>query len=468
MVSIPPKCAGLVAAMLLGGAAAHADFRAILSHYKAGDYEAAHAGFLSLAELGDCASQFNLGSMALQGQGGPQDRGTGVGWVEAAEQNGCQSLVDGRLPALKAQLTEPERRSAASIIERYGREALRRQQVVDLNFAPCAELTPPHVVEAAAGAYPSGSHRELLGGLVITEFTIGVDGFARDPRVLLSQPTPQFAAAAIEAWLNSRFTAATYRGAPMELRVQLQNTTASPSKGTAGGTPLQGVREAAEAGDSVAAYTLALAAPFDASLSLYAAKSNQLLVGTARDGNPQAQYLVWSRLQAVAACRAGAAGAAWLSHAADGGEAAAQLALASELAAPGASAAQLAQARALLELAASSDDYYVRKHVAALLAASPFAELRDPATARTLATGLAAGAIQADPQMFEVIAAARAAAGDFRGALTQQRLALSKAYALGWSTQAMEEHLAAYRSGVPWRGDLFGYPAALHAQVTRQ
>ncbi len=32
----------------------------------------------------------------------------------------------------------------------------------------------------------------------------------------------------------------------------------------------------------------------------------------------------------------------------------------------------------------------------------------------------------------------------------------------------MEEHLAAYRSGVPWRGDLFGYPAALHAQVTRQ
>jgi len=35
--------------------------------------------FLALAELGDCSSQFNLAAMALKGQGGPKDAGSGVG-----------------------------------------------------------------------------------------------------------------------------------------------------------------------------------------------------------------------------------------------------------------------------------------------------------------------------------------------------------------------------------------------------
>ena len=43
-----------------------------MSEYNAGHYEVAHAQFLALAELGDCPSQFNLGAMALKGQGVPE------------------------------------------------------------------------------------------------------------------------------------------------------------------------------------------------------------------------------------------------------------------------------------------------------------------------------------------------------------------------------------------------------------
>ena len=58
----------LVCGAVLASQLAHADFRQGLKDYTSGNYEAAHAQFLALAELGDGASQFNLGAMALQGR----------------------------------------------------------------------------------------------------------------------------------------------------------------------------------------------------------------------------------------------------------------------------------------------------------------------------------------------------------------------------------------------------------------
>src|SRR5205823_6337275 len=129
------SCAGALSIAV----AAHADFRAALADYNAGRYLAAHEQFQRLAELGDCSSQFNLGAMALKGQGGPKDSGSRVGWLRPA--------------------------------------------------------------------------------LVITVLTIGADGLARDPEILLALPGEGFAASAVEAWLNSRFAPATRAGAPVESRL---------------------------------------------------------------------------------------------------------------------------------------------------------------------------------------------------------------------------------------------------------
>src|SRR5215467_9532166 len=96
-------CAALAAGAMLC-AVARADFSAALRDYNAGHYDQAQAQFLALAELGDCSSQFNLGAMALKGQGGPKDRGAGAGWLEAAASNGCQQLVGDRLATLRAGL----------------------------------------------------------------------------------------------------------------------------------------------------------------------------------------------------------------------------------------------------------------------------------------------------------------------------------------------------------------------------
>lgn len=454
------RAAGALVAVsaLLATLTARADFQAALGEYKAGHYDAARAQFLALAEVGDCSSQFNLGAMALAGQGQPKDSGSGVGWLQAAAGNGCERLVGNKLAGLTAKLSTEESRSAAAIVARYGREALQAQGVVYPDSS-CSGMRSAQVLESTVPEDPRPAGGRAQSALVITELTIGVDGLARDPEVLLAVPERGFAAAAVEAWLNSRFAPATRDGRPVESRLQAKLLFAAGA--TLPNTDaFRQALPAADSGDPAAGYLVGLAGTVDSSLGIPSARAGQLLLASARDGNPQAQYWLGSQLRFATACQGRGDGTVWLRHAADGGSAAAQLLRATDLLHAGSADAQAAEARTLLGRAASSDSFYVRKHVAALLAASPIDAVRDPGTALAVAMKLTAGEIQSDPQMFEAVAAAYAANGDFHNAVAQQRVAIAKARRLAWNTHLMDERLAAYRSGKPWRGDLFAVSSA--------
>jgi TPR repeat protein len=460
-MSVPAlRTALLVAAALAppgtlpAATAAPRSFQAALSEYRAGDFDAARAAFLSLAELGDCSAQFNLAAMALHGQGGPKDPGSGAGWLEAAAGNGCGQLVGDRLSGLTATLSPEEAHRAAGIMARYGPQALHAQGVVNPDFS-CADTRPPSVVSAPAPETPAAA-RGHQPALVVTALTIGADGHARDPQVLLAEPDDSFVAASVEAWLNSQFAPAQRGASALPARLEAKTLLVDRGGSLADAEFFRRARPAADAGDPAAEYLVGLAATHDGSLGIPEARARQLLLDAARDGNPDAQYWVGSQLRASAACHPAADGAVWLRHAADGGDGAAQLLLARDLLAGAPDASQLAQARTLLGQAARSDSYYVRKHVVALLATSPLDAVRDPPAALGLARRLAAGDITTDPQMYEAVAAAFAANGDFNDATAQQQLALQKAYALGWNTHVMRERLDAYRHGRAWRGDLLG------------
>jgi len=458
MVRVRSVCATLGLSALSSAIPVHADFQAALREYNAGHYDVAHAQFLALAELGDCSSQFNLGAMALQGQGGPKDAGSGVGWLQAAAGNGCERLVGNKVAGLTAKLNADESAAAAGIVARYGRDALHTQGIVSPDFS-CREQVAASVLLAPAPEYPHLAGDTRQGAVVITELTIGVDGLARDPEILLAVPETGFPAAAVESWLNSRFVPASRGGAPIESRLQAKSLFAvEAGSGLSGMDAYKSARQRADAGDPVAAYLVGLTATLDASLGISSARAGQLLLAAARDGDSRAQYWVGSELHATSLCHGQVNGAVWLRHAADGGSASAQLMLATDLLSADPSAAQAAQARSLLERAATSDSYYVRKHVVALLAASPLDAVRDPGTALSVAMKLAGGEIQSDPQMFEAVGAAYAANADFRQASAQQQLAIRRARSLAWNTRVMAERLAAYRGGRPWRGDLFALP----------
>jgi uncharacterized protein len=443
----------VAAGLALTSALAHADFQAALGEYRAGHYDAAHQQFLALAELGDCSSQFNLGAMALKGQGGVPDTGSGVGWLQAAASNGCQQLVGNKLPALTAKLTPDEARNARAILARYGRDALISRGVLNPDLT-CSGTAPPTVLSQPKPEYPpEGAHRNAI---VIAALTIGADGRARDPEILQSVPDERFAASAVAAWLNSVYAPAERNGQAVESRVQAKMLFNYAGAEKLADEPVfRQARPAANSGDAAAEYLVGLTSTLDGTLGLSPGQGSDLVLASARDGDPSAQYWVGSQLHTTASCHPHADGDVWLQHAAEGGNAAAQVLLARELLRGGAGAAQITQARALLEKAASSESYYVRKHVAALLAASPIEGLRDPPTALSVAHRLAAGPIQSDPQMFEVLAAAHAANGDYHDAVAQQERALEKAKTLGWNTTAMTARLAAYRNHQSWQGDLF-------------
>lgn len=453
-MKLSSSCATLAVAASFVATAAHADFQAALKEYNAGHYDIAHAQFLALAELGDCSSQFNLAAMALQGQGGPKDPGSGVGWLQAAAGNGCEPLVGHKVAGLQAQLSADEQHAAAAIVARYGRDALQAQGILSPDFS-CRAVIAPSVQLSPTPEYPHLAGPAPEGAIVITELTIGPDGRARDPEVLLAVPASGFAAAAVESWLNANFTPAMRGGLPVESRLQAKFVFTHAGGTLADTDTYKTARQRADAGDADARYVLGLTATLDTSLGIPSTRAGQLLLGAARDGDARAQYWVGSQLRASSSCHPQASGAVWLQHAAAGGSAAAQLPLARDLLRANPSGAQLAEARALLERAALSDSFYVRKHVVALLAAAPQDAVRDPATALALASKLAAGEIQSDPQMFEAVGAAYAASGDFSNAARQQQIAIKKARSLGWDTRAMAQRLATYQHDQAWRGDLF-------------
>ena len=349
---------------------AHADFATALKDYNEAHYDSARTQFLALAELGDCSSQFNLGAMALKGQGGAQDRGSGVGWLQAALSNGCRQQVGEKLPALSASLSPEQARAAAAILAQYGHDALQAQGAVNPSFE-CRGEVPATVQTTPAPEYPHLKAGESPEAIVITAFTIGVDGFARDPQVLLAVPESGFPAAAVEAWLNSRFTPATRGGVAVESRLEAKLRFVGASGSLASSPVYKAALPAASAGDPAAQYLVGLTANQDASLGIMLARSGQMLIDAARAGNADAQYWIATQARAASACHPQANGLVWLRHAAEGGNAAAQADYATELLRAAPTAAQIVQARTLLERAIASDNYYARKHAVALLASIP-------------------------------------------------------------------------------------------------
>jgi len=433
---------------------ARADFDAAMQDYNAGNLDAAHAQFLQLAELGDCSSQFNLGAMTLKGQGVPKDRGAGIGWLQAAVSNGCGAQVGDKLPGMVASLTPEQTSAAAAVLARYGHDALRAQGVVDPSFE-CPGTTP-----AVAGDTPTPDYPRIKGGgapeaIVLTAITVGTDGRPRDPQVLLAVPPEGFPASAVEAWLNSRFTPALRSGAPVESRLVAKLRFVGSSGNLAAAPAFKSALPQAALGKPPAEYIVGATGSLDSGLGITAPRAGQMLLDAARAGNADAQYWIGTQLRAAAACHPQADGMVWLRHAAAGGNPAAQVDVAAALLRGSPTPEQVSAAHGLLVAALASGDYYARKHAVALLATSPVTAVRDAKAALGGALQLLAGEIQSDPQMFEAVAAAYAANREYGDAVSQQRVAINKARALGWDTAIMEQRLSAYRGDSAWQGDLY-------------
>ena len=448
---------------LLACTVARADFKWAMSQFDAGRYEAARAEFLALAALGDGNSQYNLGAMTLKGQGGPGSKGTGVGWLLAAAENGYHELPAEKLHSLKASLSEAELHDAEQVLDVYGHEALLRTTLPSDHMS-CAGLVQGR---PALTNDPLDAFMHAHTGIILVAFTIGADGHLRDPelRAVISDLTAeQLAPLLFEPLMRWHWRPATVNKVLRELRVVIKVLPYGTPNGKGGVTwqthQLEKLYAAAEGGNADAAYFYGMMRYLDDS-QVHEARPRDFLLIAAQAGHPKAAHEVARRFDWLSLCNKGEdpRKLPWLRYAAAAGETSADLDLAQALLNQTPSSEQLAQIRSLLQGAATSDSFHARKHAVALLAASPVEAIRLPEAALAAAQSLARSPIQSDPQMFEAVAAAQAANGDFVQAEAQQHIALTKAKALGWNTRFIEERLDAYRNKRAWYGDVFAMPA---------
>ncbi|MGE0438450.1 MAG: energy transducer TonB [Steroidobacteraceae bacterium] len=437
---------------------AQADFRTALGEYHAGQYGPARHEFLRLAKVGDAASQHNLGTMALHGQGSPVDLGEAYGWFRAARENGQDDVSDAQLAGLRSELKPADEARAAQIVAAYGRAAMSSGVLPPSpESAQCARYVPPAVLVEAPAPFAHAAREAGRSGVGIVAFTVGTDGVARDPVLVATMPAPPFGQPAVDSVLNSRYTSARFDDRPVAARTW-SHVGFKLSAGVASiwsREILAGLKAAAVGGDLPSLYLYGVIARLDPTLGESRENAEAIILEAAQAGNADAQF--WLAMSLAETRRCGEdRSLPWLRAAAEGGHVIAGVALGEHLLEGEPDVARVAEARRLFSNVVGSDNAWALKHAIAHLASSPREALRDAPTALRASARLFVKDrnLSQDPQTFDALAAARAANGDFRGAAKAQQQAIAAAGSLQWNPSRMHERLAAYRAGTMWYGHL--------------
>jgi TPR repeat protein len=447
--------AALVSLALSAAAApAHADFQRAVAKHAAKDFEAARVEFLQLAELGDAPSQFNLGAMSLRGEGVPKDTAVAVGWMIAAAENGYEGLAREKIDAARAALAPADAARAQAIVDRYGKAAIAARVLPadDDYWLTCENVQP-----ARTGPVPDIYWTGENDGFVVIAFTIGADGLAHDPEVVLSVPHGMYDYAAQKSVMGGRHTPAMRDGHPVEMRTQTTYTLTVRGGGALWNVGSFGrMRQGAAAGDPGSQYIVGIAGVLDSTLGMDADEASTMVLRAGQGGIPQAQYWAARRFDTGPMCRDAVRSKAWLDAAVTAGYAPAQIAQARRLLEAG-DAANVARVRELVRAAASSEDPYVLKHVVALSIDPRLAPV-DAAFLRDVGKRLPPPRLRVDPLEDEAVAAAFAADGQWDKAVDSERRALDRANDYSWNTDAIAARLASYQAHRAWSGDLLQVP----------
>lgn len=443
---------------IAGPQPAFADFQSAYKNYREGKFAEAAAEFMELAQLGDSPSQFNLGVMSVRGEAMEKDAGTGVGWMLASLENGYPGITADKVADFKNSLTPEQKTQAEAIVSKYGKEAIARHALPG-RFArteQCRSFTPARAGQLAKPYYPISALQDQRDGIVVIQATVGVDGLARDPHILVAAPEKVFDNPTIDALLKSRFIPATRNGQAVEAQFVFRLTYSMESGELWNVRAIKKIREAADQGHPSAKYIMGLLGTLDSTLKIPADKAREMILSAAQAGHPQAQYWVADQMRVAQHCGDDTKRKLWLKPAAKG-DANAQIELV-HMYLENPDSAAVDEIKSLLSAAISADSAYTLKHAVALYAAPPLELLRDSAAAMALVPRLKKHDDSLDPHINEAMAAAYAANGDFKNAVIQQERTIKKADKLYWSTAKMDERLAAYKEKRVLTGDLFAVP----------
>jgi len=457
----------LVAASLVVPGATRADptpLESGISHYQKKEFTAARQELGTIVELGNADAQALYGVMLRNGDGGPADVAGAVGWMLAAADNGFKELrgQSAKLAAALAALPPDQRQSANDIVARFGRDGLLARLTPTLaDTLPCTNSRPVAKFETVTAEYPYGARRISQNADVAVDLRVGRDGLVREPDVTGVFPVgSEFAAPSIQAMLRSRFRPATVDGAAVPASYRMNLAFRMLDGGTLWDDAA--VRTAiaqAKAGNPGSEFLVGSAAILDPNeFGMRYMDALLTLHRAAQAGHVEAQYRLAKELALRSFCAPSAKADRWLTLAAAGGSARAQLMRARQLlqSAPGDSDRR--DAKAMLLAVAQSGVTFARRIAIGILASTPFDDVRDPAAAAASMQATKDETYNRDPLTWEAYASAYAATGRFSDAARAERKAYEFASEYRWNTSAIVERLAAYDHHRAWRGDLFAVP----------
>jgi len=439
---------------------ADADFTSAYKNYREGKFAEASAEFMELAQLGHGASQFNLGAMSVRGEGTEKNTAIGVGWMLAALENGYDGMTAEKVSGFKNSLNTEQKAQADSVVARYGKAAIERNALPGTysRTSACTQFSQPERETLAEPTYPLNALSTRQDGIVVLQFTVGIDGLARDPHVLIGLPAGIFEEPTIDAVLKSRFIPATRNGEKVAARETLRMTYSMEEGGRLWDVrAIKKISAAAELGDPTGMFIFGLLGTLDRTLNVPPDKARDMILSAAQAGHPQAQYWIAEQMEIARLCGGDDKRKLWLKPAARR-DVNAQIDLVRMYLAATPEQLNIDEIKSLLSTAANSDSAYALKHVVALYAMPPVPTLADKAAALAAVPRLRKYDDSLDPHINEVMATAYAANGDFKNAVTQEERAIKKARKLYWNTIQMDERLAAYKESRVLTGNLFDVP----------
>jgi TonB family protein len=439
-----------------------ADLPSAEAAYDKKEFERAFALYRELAELGHRNAQENLAVMYVSGEGVKRDNVLGYAWARIALEQGKSEGASGIIAQLEPHMKNDSRRRADEVMARFGQAALRARLLpVEVDRPPegnTCQMTQPANPD---NFYPRGGVSNEIGGDVIVDFTVQPDGRAHSARIVNASTPYLFDEAARGVVMHSVFKPKMKGGAGvtcnMRIKVKFKMRRAGTSLADKLEDKLPGTKARAEAGDPEAQYVYALVLLNIQELNPAGESPFPWLLKAAQAGVANAQYIVGVfTLAGLRVERDPDKAVIWLEKSAAAGNPQAQRVLANYLVTSRMDPESRAKAAQLLEAAVKQNYYSAKYSLAALLATSPEASMRDPQRALQL-IGEVMPVYDYDPVAQEVRAAANAWIGDFDDAVRSQKIALFRARKLGWDVAPLEARLADYQAKKTWTGNLIAW-----------
>jgi TonB family protein len=361
---------------------------------------------------------------------------------------------------LEPQLTPTSLRISADIQAQYSAASLNSRLMPRLlEGREYGDRDPVQQLKPYMPAYPVEAQQRGIQGHVYVEFLVAADGHARLPRILYALPVGVFDGAVRDSVMRSSFLPARINGVPTSTTTSvfynftMADVTIDDYQGLE--HRVNSTLKKAEAGDASAQLLYAMMIAGLPQLRQTYDKALPWFLKAAQAGSPYAQFQVGTGLLQGRGCQCDTAkGDIWLEKAAQADQPDAQVTLAEHLLRDHPTPESVSGALVWLERAAKQGNDSARLYLAAQLAASPQADVRDPARALELTDGIAK---EEDPSVWEVRAAAYAARGNYKDAGKNQSRAIKEAAFLGWDLTPLQMRRDVYASNQPWRGDLLAY-----------